>query len=260
MKSYSLAEISWQFFKHYINAGNEHSIHSPFVFKFYTQVIKKARKPKPEFKAIGQLYKHLKQDKTPIKYIDPSSKIDKSQTIGHIAKTAAKSPHLGRVLGMSFAYFSPNNAIELGTSLGLSALYQTALFKPAKFISIDANSTLQSFAKKNIESLGINIIELKCGYFNEVLPQIALVDHMEWVFIDGDHQLEPTLAYFNYFVNRLPDNAVLVFDDINWSADMQKAWLEITQHPRVTVAIDFFYLGFVFLNPDCTKQTFKLRL
>jgi len=52
----------------------------------------------------------------------------------------------------------------------------------------------------------------------------------------------------------------LVFDDIHWSAEMEKAWLEIKSHPSVQYTIDIFFLGFVFFRPDFkVKQNFSIR-
>lgn len=260
MKPYSIAKFVWNFIIHYIRAGNEHSIHSPFVFKFYTQVIKKARLKDVRFGAIEKLTKDLSKDKTQIEYTDPSSKLGKSQTIGFIAKTAAKPARIARILGLSVDYFKPNKALELGTSLGISAIYQTAIFSPSQFISIDANEKLIQLAQQNLKVSGRDTIKLISGYFNQVLAELEGLDSVEWVFIDGDHQMSPTLFYFEYLIERLPKNAVIVFDDINWSSDMQQAWLQIVQHPKVTIALDFYFLGFVFINPIYTKQTFKLRL
>jgi predicted O-methyltransferase YrrM len=260
LKPYTIAKFIWYFIKHYLRSGNEHSIHSPFVFKFYSHVIKTARKKDRRFAAIVQLTNQLLKNNTQIEYTDPSSKQSKKQTIGFITKTAAKPARIGRVLGLSVNYFKPNKALELGTSLGISALYQTAIFEPTLFISVDANEQLNKIAAHNLNIGGCKTIKLKLGFFNEVLTELEDLDKMEWVFIDGDHQLRPTLFYFKYLIERLPDNAVIVFDDINWSADMQQAWRQIIKHKRVTIALDFFFLGFVFINPKYTKQTFKLRL
>lgn len=243
-----------------MQSGNEHSIHSPFVFKFYTQVIKAARKNDPRFASLARFVKKLSQIKTQITFVDPSSKEAKTQSIGHIAKSAAKPARLGRVLGLSVQYFKPTKALELGTSLGISAMYQTALFLPEQFISIDANKELNKFASQNLKDYDREAIKLKLGFFNEVLPKLTELDKTDWIFIDGDHQFTPTLFYFDYLIERLPNNAVIVFDDINWSSDMQQAWQQIIQHKKVTIALDFFFLGFVFANPTYTKQTFKLRL
>ena len=56
------------------------------------------------------------------------------------------------------------------------------------------------------------------------------------------------------------DDDILVFDDIHWSRDMEKAWLEIKQDIRVKYTIDLFFIGLVFLKKDfLEKQDFVVH-
>jgi hypothetical protein len=49
-------------------------------------------------------------------------------------------------------------------------------------------------------------------------------------------------------------------DDIHWSSEMEEAWIYIQHHPAVTLTIDLFFIGIVFVNPDYkVKQHFKIR-
>jgi hypothetical protein len=40
---------------------------------------------------------------------------------------------------------------------------------------------------------------------------------------------------------------------------MQKAWDEIIDHDRVTVSVDIFRMGMVFLRKELSKQKFVIR-
>jgi xanthine dehydrogenase molybdopterin-binding subunit B len=55
------------------------------------------------------------------------------------------------------------------------------------------------------------------------------------------------------------NDTVFVFDDIHWSVSMQKAWDEIIDHDRVTVSVDIFRMGMVFLRKELSKQKFVIR-
>jgi hypothetical protein len=76
--------------------------------------------------------------------------------------------------------------------------------------------------------------------FDERLKELEQDSVPELVFIDGDHSYEATMKYFNYFSSRMK-KGFLVFDDINWSAGMRKAWKGRPQNRTVT--IDLFYMG-----------------
>jgi len=56
------------------------------------------------------------------------------------------------------------------------------------------------------------------------------------------------------------NETILIFDDIHWSAQMEEAWEIIKQHNSVTLSIDLFFIGIVFLRKDFkVKQHFSLR-
>jgi hypothetical protein len=55
------------------------------------------------------------------------------------------------------------------------------------------------------------------------------------------------------------EHTFLIFDDIHWSAEMERAWKEIKQHPEVQQTIDFFRVGMVFFRKGQVKQHFILR-
>ena len=88
---------------------------------------------------------------------------------------------------------------------------------------------------------------------------IALAGKLDFAFIDGNHTYEATIANFNTLLSIAHNDTVFVFDDIHWSAGMQKAWDEIAGHERVTVSIDLFRIGIVFLKKELSKQKFVIR-
>ncbi|MBL0134564.1 MAG: class I SAM-dependent methyltransferase [Chitinophagaceae bacterium] len=100
-----------------------------------------------------------------------------------------------------------------------------------------------------------------CGNFDNVLPQqLQEMSSPDFVFIDGNHRLEPTLRYFDWLLQNKPQEGVYVFDDIHWSAEMEEAWDSICKHPEVFLTIDLFFIGLVFFNPSFkVKQHFSIR-
>ena len=52
----------------------------------------------------------------------------------------------------------------------------------------------------------------------------------------------------------------MIFDDIHWSKEMEKAWEEIKRDPAVQYSIDIFFMGFVFFRKEFkVKQDFVMR-
>ena len=80
------------------------------------------------------------------------------------------------------------------------------------------------------------------------------------IFIDGNHQKEATLNYFEKLLSAVHNDSVMIFDDIHWSKEMEAAWEEIKLHPEVSVTIDTFYWGLVFFRREQAKEHFVIRV
>lgn len=107
---------------------------------------------------------------------------------------------------------------------------------------------IASIARETFEKLELTgKIQFKTGLFDKVLPSfLEQLPQVDFAFIDGNHQYAPTIAYFELLAQKSTNETILVFDDIHWSADMEKAWEFIKKDARVTVTIDLYYLGLVF--------------
>ena len=79
------------------------------------------------------------------------------------------------------------------------------------------------------------------------------------VYIDGNHRYVPTMEYFKLLLSKVNEHSVLIFDDIYWSSEMEKAWTEIKKQKEVTLTIDLFYIGIVFFRKENKeKQHFTI--
>jgi hypothetical protein len=56
------------------------------------------------------------------------------------------------------------------------------------------------------------------------------------------------------------NDSIFIFDDINWSSEMQLAWEEIKNSPKVTMTINTFFWGFVFFRREQEKEHFTIRV
>jgi len=141
----------------------------------------------------------------------------------------------------------PELALELGACIGISAAYQStaqSTNRKGRLITIEGSEAIAGLAKKNIESLRLNNVEIFCGTFKEVLPGILeSVSAVDYVFIDGHHDEQATIAYFEMLLPHLSPEAILVFDDISWSDGMRRAWEKVRKHPAVSFSVDLKMLG-----------------
>jgi len=132
--------------------------------------------------------------------------------------------------------------------------------RTARVWSIEGAVQVAAAAERNLRSLGLPVQQV-VGNFDMVLP--AVLREMGTVglaFVDGNHRREPTLAYFELLMLHAARPAVLIFDDIHWSREMEEAWGAIKNDPRVYLTIDLFFIGLVFLREEFkVKQDFVIR-
>ncbi|MCL2651806.1 MAG: class I SAM-dependent methyltransferase [Candidatus Azobacteroides sp.] len=141
----------------------------------------------------------------------------------------------------------PETAVELGTCIGISAAYQSAALQlngKGSLITIEGSEAIAGLAKKNLESLNLQKVEIRCGTFKTVLPEIfAKTSTLDYVFVDGHHDEQATIAYFELLLPHLSPGALLVFDDISWSSGMRRAWEKIRKHSAISFSADLKMLG-----------------
>lgn len=248
------------YINHLVKSGNQHSIHSPFVFELYNKVIKGSGGRFPEIEAIR---KSLKSNKTTIPFTEMgagSRRPSKSITIGHIAKTSLQEPKFTRLIARLTENFQPKSILELGTSLGLTAAYMANVAPNSSITTLEGNKSVVEVAKGVWQQLGVSNINPIIGDFETSLPDfLSSHESLDLIYMDGNHQKEPTLSYFNQCVEKCHEDSLIILDDIYWSKGMNEAWNNIINDKRVTVSIDLFKIGLIFFREGQAKQNFKLR-
>jgi predicted O-methyltransferase YrrM len=263
---YSSFQLARKFIHYYVSAlnGKGHGMHSPFVFDFILNVLNNRNEYEAP-KEIEELRNELLKDDTMIRVKDlgagSRSKSARKRKIKDIAHSALKPPRFGQLLYRLAKHYRPENIIELGTSLGITTAYFSRAVPGARIVSIEGSEAIASKAKEHFKKLGCENIEVMEGNFDEILPSIIPgLAPVDLAFIDGNHRHEPTINYFLQLANASHNDTILVFDDIHWSEEMERAWKEINIHPSVKCTVDIFYLGFVFFrNEFKVPQHFTIR-
>lgn len=247
------------------HSSNQHGVHSPFVYSLVTRCFYD-RKKRPAYEKIKAYRKSLLKNKETIKVSDfgAGSRVFKSNSrkVSDIAKNAGITPARGRLLNRLVPYLNIQNALEMGTSLGLGTAAMAA-GNDIKITTIEGCPETAGVAKENLSGHGFKNIDLKTGEFNSVLEEILSATkkpEFDLVYIDGNHQKEPTLSYFQKLLPTAHNDSVFIFDDIHWSSGMEEAWEEIKAHASVKVTIDTFFWGFVFFRREQEKEHFVIRV
>lgn len=261
------ASFTYSYLLHRWKSTSVQVLHSPFVYRLYTECILRDEHP-----AIGTVLEHLRKqalrDSRILTYPDPGSGSHVSgnttqRSVHQIARYSLKPPAQARMLHRLVKYFTPEQVLELGTSLGITSCYlAAALPQNGKLYTVDAAAPVLDIARDHIRTAALeNCIHITQGLFDEVLPHLlASMPRVDMAYIDGNHRYAPTVNYVKQLLPHVHNNSVLILDDIYWSKGMQQAWQEIIQWPEVTVSIDLFHVGLLFFRKEQVKEHFTLTM
>lgn len=250
------------YFKFLWKSQNEHGLHSPFVFDLVTKCFYD-KTQHPEYTTLKAYRKSLLENHNSIPVVDfgAGSKVFKSNVreVSKIAKTAGITQKRAALLCRMTKYFEPEQVLEIGTSLGLGTAALSLGHPSAKIITLEGCPETSSVAKKQLQAFGVKNTNAVVTEFKSYLTSEKNLDTFDLIYFDGNHQKAATLLYFDLLLPTITNDAVWIFDDIHWSADMGAAWEIIKQNPKVTVTIDTFQWGLVFFRNEQKKQHFVIR-
>ena len=184
-----------------------------------------------------------------------------------ICKKASSTPIWGRFLFLIIKKIKSPKILEIGTNLGVSGSYILSALKNKKntrFITMEGVPDLCKIANTHFDSINPSknhqIIQ---GIYKNSFPKIINKKiNFNLFFIDGNHNREDTLHYFNALksVSEIP--TIMIFDDINWSIGMKECWSIIKEDKTITYSIDFFKWGIIIITKSQPKfySSFKLHL
>ena len=252
---FSKFQLAKKYLHYYLTASNSkgHGIHSPFVFDFIKNVLTD-KKNYDCYKKIEDRRKELLHDTTVIEVEDlgaGSSVIKTNQrVVKNIAQSSLKPKKFSQLLFRIVNYYKPETILELGTSFGITTAYLAAGNKNANVFTCEGAKNIAAIAQQTFQKFNHKNITLTKGDFGNTLPSLLTqIKNVDLAFVDGNHRTEPTLKYFQQLLNHSTPTTLLIFDDIHWSAEMEAAWIQIQQHPQVTLTIDLFFIGIVCINP-----------
>lgn len=170
-----------------------------------------------------------------------------TERIADLCRIRSCPPSKAEVLFRLVRLLKPQRLLELGACLGVSAGYLASalvLNGSGSLVTVEGCPALAAWAARGLEGLGTVTVET--GRFDERLPEILARGPLDFAFLDGHHEREATLHYFDAIAAAAADDAAIVLDDIDWSAGMRKAWLALRQHVRVSAHTEIEGLGICF--------------
>ncbi|PWJ43695.1 O-methyltransferase [Sediminitomix flava] len=261
-----MSKVWWglKYLEHFFKASFFNKKNSDFIEKLKEEVIFNDQHFY-FFDEINAYRQELKSDKRKIEGLDLGAgslvQTAKEKEVRTFAKNSGSPLAIGEILYKLTIYKKAETIFDLGTCLGFSALYLSKGFSKSYVRTFEGNEGLQKIAEEAFSRFNSNV-KTVAGNIDETLPnELAKVDNVDIAFIDANHRYEPTVRYFHQFLEKVHQDSVLIFDDIYWSKEMNKAWNEIKSHPKVSHSIDLHKVGMVFFqNKYKTKEDLHLFL
>lgn len=138
----------------------------------------------------------------------------------------------------------PRKVVEFGSALGLSGSCIVVALDgngSGDLVTVEGSPSRHKVASRSISSVdGSARAKTVCAMFDDALD---VLDGADLFFLDGNHYFEPTLRYVNEAVKRMATPATFVLDDVRWSAEMLRAWENLSQSRRFVAAGEVLGLG-----------------
>lgn len=180
--------------------------------------------------------------------------------VSDIAHVSSSSEKFSKLYTRIIRHYNCDHILELGTSIGINALYLAKSRPSAKVYTFEGSEAVAEIARQLFLQNKINNIQLVEGNLDNVLePFLNDIDKVDFAFVDANHRYEPTIRYAELIMKKMHSHSVLVLDDIHYSAEMTRAWTELQKHSAAYTTIDLYRCGLIFLNPSLTKQNVVLQ-
>jgi predicted O-methyltransferase YrrM len=152
------------------------------------------------------------------------------------------SPELGcRLVHELVKIFRPMSVVEIGSAFGVGSMYIAEALKQNRrgsFVGIEYEKWRADVANENLRSDWPTQGSVCSGRAEDILPRL-LADgrEIDFAFIDAVHKYEATLGYHRLLENGISNEAILVYDDIDWSKDMRRFWQDLIVEEAISDAL-----------------------
>ena len=179
--------------------------------------------------------------------------VESTATIGSIAR-ASKPKFWALILYKLIRKLEPASILELGSCVGISAAYQAFAMKhngSGRLVTLEGSPETARVAQETLDTLGLGESKVIVGRFQDTLKQqLESAQPIDFFFNDGHHDRDAVLEYFELSKPHLAEDAVVAFDDIDWSSGMAEAWKTIQDDNNVRMSLDLGAIGIVVMGSD----------
>jgi precorrin-6B methylase 2 len=236
----------YNYFLYKLKSTNEHGVHSPFVFDLVTNVVYNNKD--------YYCYKTIEAQR---KILLDSNTVVGSLSVSELAKKMPAEKY-SKLLFRLVNYFQPNTVGLINDNLGVDTAYTASVSEHLKVYSLQGNKEFQKIITSNLKQLKLKNVTLLDEPKSVALPNLLKqLDTLDFVVIHQKTK-EEVLSVFYQYLEKANTSSVFVISNVGLP-EISDAWEEIKNNNQVTVTIDLFYMGIVFLRKEQVKEHFLIR-
>ena len=220
--------------------GNGHGVHSPFVYRFITEILNDTR-----FFYAYELIENQKKI-----FTTATKKLGNKKHAENILSMMNNLPDFKyhSLLFRIAHYYNQDNILEIGSSLGITTAYLSKANESNKIVSIVETTIQNLLSKENLKDLNIkyNTViqspDLKfthsdIGYekFGMILFNMSQINHK----LEIEDLLKVT-----------KDDSVIIFFSKNESFSNNELWNKIITYPQITISIELICMRIAFFRKE----------
>ena len=145
-----------------------------------------------------------------------------------------------------------SRVLELGTGLGISTAYLAAGARHL-VCSVEADQMRSDIARGVIGEVGLShCTMILTDTFDSVIGGLKRANAASFnlVYVDGDHEGDALIRYYESVLPLIYQGAIVVIDDLLWSRDMRLAWKAIQNRSEVYHSRKVHDLGILWTDTE----------
>lgn len=128
------------------------------------------------------------------------------------------------------------------------------LYRPKISENKTEDVLLKSIAYFGFKNVKLDDLEKKKSDLNARFPYIEFTKTpYDFVYLNTDQKIE--LPFHDLY-----NDSMVLIDNIHHSKNRYKNWLLFIEKTQITVSIDFYHCGVVFVRKEQVKEHFKIRI
>lgn len=146
----------------------------------------------------------------------------------------------------------PEIVVEFGTAFGISGMFWLTgleLAGSGKLMTYEPNNIWADIAEKNLAAISKRFT-LTRGIFEDCAANTLVEKSVDMAFIDAIHTSQFVYAQYEKLKPYFKRDALVLFDDIGFSPDMNQCWKDLAVRPEVASSYELgSRVGIVELRP-----------